>query len=124
MRAGPVLEALTQISLLARGLRNSASLTKSTRSFASHPFEAESLEEIRARIFGNRIGNGLRSGAKLLKKKLIGEKIASYYPEPISKFDPMYINLRAERYSSCASASLENFTELILLKANFKESKI
>ena len=101
MRAGSALEILTQIRLITGGLRSSANSTRNTRSIASHPFEEESLEEIRARIFGNRIGNGLRSGAKLLKKKLVGEKIASYYPEPISKFDPMYINLRAERYSFC-----------------------
>ncbi len=57
----------------------------------------ESLEEIRARIFGNHIGNGLRSGRKLLRKKLIGEKVANYYPEPISKLDPMFVDMDLER---------------------------
>ncbi|BDA43621.1 probable mitochondrial 37S ribosomal protein S27 [Coccomyxa sp. Obi] len=57
----------------------------------------ESLEEIRARIFGNHIGNGLRSGRKVLRKKLIGEKVASYYPEPISKLDPMFVDMDLER---------------------------
>ncbi len=58
----------------------------------------ESLEEIRARIFGNHIGNNLRSGRKLLRKRLIGEKVASYYPEPISKIDPMFVDMDLERY--------------------------
>jgi small subunit ribosomal protein S33 len=98
MRAGSIAGFITQIRL-ATGVLNSGNfnLLRNTRSLASHPFEEESLEEIRARIFGNRIGNGLRSGAKLLKKKLVGEKIANYYPKPIAKNDPMFINLRAER---------------------------
>jgi len=50
----------------------------------------ETIEEIRARIFGNHIGNGLRSGRKVLRKKLIGDKIAAYYPEPIEAADPMF----------------------------------
>ena len=58
----------------------------------------ESLEEIRARIFGNHLGNGLRSGRKVLRKKLIGDKIASYYPEPIEKQDPMFVDLNIERW--------------------------
>ena len=57
----------------------------------------ESLEEIRARIFGTHIGNGLRSGRKLLRKKLIGDKVANYYPEPISKLDPMFVDMDLER---------------------------
>jgi len=105
MRAESILGVLKKLRLVTveLGSRN-ANFAKNTRPFASHPFEEESLEEIRARIFGNRIGNGLRSGAKLLKKKLSGEKIATYYPEPVAKHDPMYINLRAERYApSCIS---------------------
>ena len=50
----------------------------------------ETIEQIRARIFGNHIGNGLRSGRKVLRKKLIGDKVARYYPEEISKADPMF----------------------------------
>ena len=56
----------------------------------------ENLEEIRARIFGNRIGNGERSGAKRLRKKLIGPVVASYYPEDIRKRDPFLIDTKAE----------------------------
>lgn len=61
-----------------------------------HQDPVEDLEEIRARIFGNRIGNGERSGAKLLRQKLIGEKIASYYPENISRKDPFLVDTKGE----------------------------
>ena len=57
----------------------------------------ETIEQIRSRIFGTHIGNGLQSGRKLLRKKLVGEKIASYYPVPLSKGDPLFVNLDAER---------------------------
>lgn len=57
----------------------------------------ESIEEIRSRIFGTHIGNGLRSGRKILRRKLIGNKIASYYPEDITKKDPFMPDLIAER---------------------------
>lgn len=58
----------------------------------------ESIEEIRSRIFGNHIGNGLRSGRKVLRRKLVGDKVASYYPEPLSKQDPMFVDTDIERY--------------------------
>ena len=59
--------------------------------------QQESLDEIRSRIFGSHIGNGLRSGRKILRKKLVGDKIANYYLEPISKLDPMFVDLGLER---------------------------
>ena len=43
-----------------------------------------------ARIFGNVIGNGERSGRKWLERPLIGERVASYYPTSISATDPLY----------------------------------
>ena len=46
--------------------------------------------EASARIFGNVIGNGLRSGHKILRAKLIGEKLTSYYPTLLHVDDPMY----------------------------------
>eukprot|EP00897_Mesotaenium_endlicherianum_P009876 jgi/Mesen1/8917/ME000548S08436 len=46
--------------------------------------------EASARIFGSVIGNGLRSGHKVFRSKLIGEKIAAWYPTPIEYSDPMY----------------------------------
>ncbi|KAK3272159.1 hypothetical protein CYMTET_19529 [Cymbomonas tetramitiformis] len=50
----------------------------------------QKLAELSARIFGNAIGNGLPSGHKVLRKPLIGEKVASYYPIAIEKFDPFF----------------------------------
>lgn len=58
---------------------------------------SETLEEVRSRIFGTHIGNGLRSGRKVLQKKLLGAKIAAYYPEDILKSDPFMPDLKAER---------------------------
>jgi hypothetical protein len=98
MRAASIHRFITQLSRAVGGFNSTVAHPITTRSLASHPFETESLEEIRARIFGNRIGNGLRSGAQLLKKKLVGEKVASYYPKSIAKDDPMFIDLRAEGY--------------------------
>ena len=57
----------------------------------------ETMEEIRSRIFGTHIGNGLRSGRKVLRTKLLGPKIASYYPEDILKSDPFLLDHKAER---------------------------
>ena len=57
----------------------------------------ETMDEIRARIFGSHIGNGLRSGRKVLRGKLLGTKIAAYYPKDIMKADPLMVSLKAER---------------------------
>jgi small subunit ribosomal protein S33 len=57
----------------------------------------DSIEEARARIFGSHIGNGERSGRKLLQKRLLGAKLAAYYPEPIAVSDPLMLSLEAER---------------------------
>ena len=57
----------------------------------------ESIEEIRSRIFGTHIGNGLRSGRKILRRALMGEKLAAYYPENVLKMDPLMPDLKAER---------------------------
>ena len=60
-------------------------------------YGGQTLEEIRSRIFGTHIGSGLPSGRKLLRKKLVGEKIASYYEVPIGKTDPLFESLDDER---------------------------
>lgn len=60
----------------------------------------ESVEQIRSKIFGTHIGNGLRSGRKVLRKKLNGDRIASWYPEPVAKYDPMFVDMNIERYAS------------------------
>ncbi|CAD7699877.1 unnamed protein product [Ostreobium quekettii] len=54
----------------------------------------ETMEQIRARVFGYHIGNNLRSGRKVLRKKLVGWRIANYYLEDIK--DPLLLDLDAE----------------------------
>ena len=48
------------------------------------------IAETAARIFGNVLGTGERSGRKLLNKPLIGETVAAYYPPDVARFDPLY----------------------------------
>ena len=55
------------------------------------------LTETRARIFGYRIGDGNRSGAKLLKKKLVLDKIKNYYPKSPEDSDPFFEHPRIEK---------------------------
>lgn len=52
--------------------------------------QLKSIDEARARIFGHVLGNGERSAHKVLRKKLIGDKIVAWYPTPIQKMDPMF----------------------------------
>lgn len=54
------------------------------------------MEQIRARIFGTHIGNGLRSGRKVLRRPLLGAKLAAWYPPDPIKHDPLMLNLKAE----------------------------
>jgi small subunit ribosomal protein S33 len=56
----------------------------------------ESLEQIRSRIFGIHIGNGLRSGRKILSRPLIGQKLLEYYPKNLIKQDPFMLDLQRE----------------------------
>ena len=42
-------------------------------------------------------GNGQRSGRKVLRKALVGEKVAGYYPPDPIKADPLMLNLKAEQ---------------------------
>lgn len=60
--------------------------------------KSETIEEVRARIFGHHIGDGLRSGRKILAKPLIGDQVASYYPEDWFAGDPLLVDMEAERY--------------------------
>jgi len=41
----------------------------------------EYLDNVRFRIFGTHVGNGLRSGRKVLRKNLIGDKVLAWYPQ-------------------------------------------
>ena len=50
--------------------------------------------------FGNHIGDGLRSGRKVMARKLVGPKMVAYYPEDVFRNDPLLANLEAERYEN------------------------
>jgi small subunit ribosomal protein S33 len=77
---------------------NTSRLFRTSPATCEAPEEAEeSIEEIRSRIFGTHIGNGLRSGRKILRAPLLGEKLAAYYPEDIVKADPLMISIKAEK---------------------------
>lgn len=56
----------------------------------------ETIEQVRARIFGNHIGDGLRSGRKVLRRPLIGEQLTSYYPPNWFAGDPLLVDIEAE----------------------------
>lgn len=75
--------------------------------------EEETLEQIQSRIFGTHIGTGQRSGRKILKRPLLGPKIASYYLEDIAKIDPFMISLKAERYVLFVVFSLFLYLQLV-----------
>ncbi|KAG0603120.1 hypothetical protein M758_10G068200 [Ceratodon purpureus] len=59
--------------------------------------QLKSINEARARIFGHVIGNGERSAHKVLRRKMIGQKIVSWYPTPIQKQDPMFEDPKIKR---------------------------
>jgi Mitochondrial ribosomal subunit S27 len=69
-------------------------------------FGGQTLLEIRHRIFGDHIGNNLPSGRKVLRKKLVGEKVASYYglDQKLERQDPFFVDLTAEGCATCAGA--------------------
>lgn len=55
------------------------------------------LTEARARIFGHVLNpTGQRSPHKLLRKKLIGEKIASWYPPDLKQDDPLLVKRKEQ----------------------------
>ncbi|QDZ20577.1 hypothetical protein HOP50_04g30970 [Chloropicon primus] len=47
----------------------------------SHVVTKEYLDQVRWKIFGTYVGNGLRSGRKVLRKNLIGDKVVAWYPQ-------------------------------------------
>ena len=61
-------------------------------------YGGQTLLEIRHRVFGDHIGNGLSSGRKILRRKLVGDKIASYYGDlhSLEKADPFVVDLKAD----------------------------
>ncbi|XP_050210865.1 uncharacterized protein LOC126661120 [Mercurialis annua] len=59
------------------------------------------VAEARARIFGHVLNpTGQRSPHKILRKKLIGEKVAQWYPHDIKRDDPLVMaRLEQQRLS-------------------------
>ena len=55
-------------------------------------YGGETLASIRSRIFGTAIGDGRPSGRKLLRKKLVGELEAAYYPPEPTALDPLFVD--------------------------------
>ena len=51
----------------------------------------ESLDEVRARIFGTHIGDGRSTGRKLLRGALAGPAVATWYPPEI--VDPLFLDV-------------------------------
>ncbi|KAL8151550.1 hypothetical protein V2J09_021358 [Rumex salicifolius] len=69
------------------------------------------VTESRARIFGHVLNpTSQRSSHKLLRKKLIGEKVAGWYPYDIKKDDPLLM----------AEQEQERLTKLEMLKRRGK----
>ncbi|CAN0911791.1 Mitochondrial 37S ribosomal protein S27 [Linum grandiflorum] len=57
----------------------------------------QGVTDARARIFGHALNpTGQRSPHKLLRKKLIGEKVAGWYPHDIRKDDPLVMAAKQE----------------------------
>jgi hypothetical protein len=68
-----------------------------TTSFSTGIPTGESIEVIRARVFETHIGNNLRSGRKVLRKKPIGDVLMNWYYPNYEKEDPLLIDTDAER---------------------------
>ncbi|KDP43136.1 hypothetical protein JCGZ_26669 [Jatropha curcas] len=69
------------------------------------------VTEARARIFGHVLNpTGLRSPHKILRKKLIGEKVAQWYPHDVTRDDPLVM----------ARQEQERLTKLEMLKRRGK----
>ena len=63
----------------------------------------QGVAEARARIFGHVLNpSGERSPHKILRKKLIGEKIAQWYPHDIKKDDPLIMARGEKLYGLCS----------------------
>ncbi|XP_071721157.1 small ribosomal subunit protein mS33 [Rutidosis leptorrhynchoides] len=55
------------------------------------------VTEARAKIFGHVLNpTGQRSAHKILRKKFIGEKVVSWYPDDVQKEDPLIVQRREQ----------------------------
>lgn len=103
--AGALLDALRRASSAGAGPRttppgthhpaSSASWFSSSTPAPPTPPAAgddeETLDQIRARIFGTHIGDGRPSGRKLLRSRLAGPTVVAWYPADI--VDPLYVDV-------------------------------
>lgn len=78
---------LQALSMLCRRRRTRATHT------GSRPFAGMCTPPLLASLHA---GNGLRSGRKVLRRPLLGAKLAAWYPPDPIKHDPLMLNLKAE----------------------------
>ncbi|KAH7430202.1 hypothetical protein KP509_09G088200 [Ceratopteris richardii] len=57
----------------------------------------QGVAEATARIFGHVIGNGMRSGHKILRRKPIGKKVLEWYPPSVCRAYPGFTPGEEER---------------------------
>lgn len=90
----------TQYTNLRRGpsvCDNASKVYDGIASFSTGIPSGESIEVIRARVFETHIGNNLRSGRKVLRKKPIGDVLMNWYYPNLEKEDPLLIDTDLER---------------------------
>lgn len=108
-QCAPLLQVLTRTPLsgAARGVAPFR-LHSTSAGAEQQVFGGQTLLEIRHRIFGDSFGNNLPSGRKVLRKKLVGEKVASYYglDQKLEREDPFFVDLTAEGCVACVGACI------------------
>ncbi|RWW35165.1 hypothetical protein BHE74_00023656 [Ensete ventricosum] len=77
----------------------------------------QGVAEARARIFGHVLNpTGKRSPHKILRKKLIGDKVAQWYPYDIKNDDPLVLAREEKQYAhflSLLDLSVYSVTSMI-----------
>lgn len=48
-------------------------------------------------VLSTAAGNGMRSGRKVLRKALVGERLMAWYPPDPTKHDPLMLSIKAEK---------------------------
>ncbi len=55
------------------------------------------VERVAARIFGTHLGDGRRSGRKILRRALVGERLEAWYPTHLGVKDVLFQDPKIER---------------------------
>ena len=55
------------------------------------------MEREAARIFGNHLGDGRRSGRKVLRRALVGARLEAWYPAEVGYKDELFQDPKIER---------------------------